>query len=203
VGFAAIRHKNPPTDREARESDLILANTLVRKRVFEKVGGFDQDQVPCEENLFYFRVRRGGHKTLYATKIACAHPAKPIFFPWARKVFFYATGRGAVSLREPKTFRVQYAIPSVFVLTIPCLGVLSPFLPPAGSLLLAIGAIYGALNLANALYIFLKSEKNPLILIASPIATFIVHASYGLGFLTGLLRFLIGKRRAVKMPSKH
>lgn len=203
VGFAAVRHKNLPSDREAHESNLILANTFVRKEVFQEIGGFDPTQVPCEENLFYFRLKKAGYKILYATKIACTHQAKPIFLPWARKIFFYATGRGMLSIRTPETFHLQYAIPSIFVLTIVGLGVLSFISSIARFLFVGIGITYGLLSLANAFYIFLKLERNPTILIATPVATFLIHVSYGLGFLAGLLRYLFGKREAVKMPSRY
>lgn len=202
VGFAAIRHKNLPSDREANEFDLILANTFVRKKVFQKVGGFDPNQVPCEENLFYFRLKKAGYKILYATKIACTHPAKPIFLPWARKIFFYATGRGMLSLKTPETFHPQYIIPSIFVLTIAGLGMFSFVSPTARLFLWGIGLTYCILNLVNTFYIFLKLERDPAVLIAVPIATFFVHISYGLGFLNGLLRYLFGKREPVKMPTK-
>lgn len=202
VGFAASRHRKLYPEQEANEFDLILANTFIRKSVFEKFGGFDKNQVPCEENFLYARVKNNGFKLLYTPKIACFHPAKPIFLPWARKVFFYATGRGLLVARASETFHIQYLIPTFFIFSLPILAIFSPSSLLAFSYLLAIILVYIFLSLANALYIFLKFERNPAILVVVPIATLAIHGAYGLGFLNGFLRYLFGKKEAVKMPTK-
>lgn len=202
VGFAASRHRKLYPEQEAHEFDLILANTFIRKSVFEKFGGFDKNQVPCEENFLYAKVKNNGYKLLYSPEIACIHPAKPIFFPWATKVFFYATGRGLLITRALETFHIQYFIPTFFIFSLPFLAIFSPFSLLAFSYLLAIILVYSVLNLGNAFYIFLKFERNPLILIIAPIATLIIHISYGFGFLSGLVHYFFGKGQTVKMPSK-
>ena len=129
--------------------------------------------------------------------------AKPIFLPWAKKIFFYATGRGSMIARAPETFHPQYLVPSLFIFSHPVLAALSPFSLLAFSYLIAIILVYTILNLGNAWYIFLKFEKNPLIFMVVPLGTFLIHLSYGFGFLKGFLHYLLGKRQAVKMPSKY
>lgn len=202
VGFAAPRHRCFYPERPANEFDLILANTFIRKNVFDKFGGFNKDQVPCEENFLYAKLNKNGYHLLYSPSIACTHPAKPIFIPWAKKIFFYATGRGLLVARAPETFHYQYLIPTLFIFSFFTLLVFSPFSLWAFSYLLAILLVYFLLTLLNSFYIFLKFERNPLILLVSPMATFIIHWAYGLGFLNGLFLYLIERRGAVKMPSK-
>lgn len=201
-GYAAPKFRDILPEKEADEFDLILANTFIKREAFEKFGGFDKDQVPCEENFLYAKLKNNSYKLLYSPKIACTHPAKPIFLPLTKKIFFYASGRGLLIARAPETFHLQYFIPTSFVFSLLFLAVLSPFSLLAFSYLLAIILVYSTLNLGNALYIFLKYEKNPLFFIVAPIATFVIHISYGLGFLNGLIRYLLGKKEAVKMPSK-
>jgi len=203
VGYAASKFRDVLPEKEANEADLILANTFIKRKVFKEFGGFDKDQVPCEENFLYAKLKNNGYKLLYSPKLACVHPAKPIFLPLAKKIYFYATGRGQLIIRAPETFHPQYFIPSSFIFSLFFLAVLSPLSLLASSYLLAIILVYSVLNLGNALYIYLKYERNPLFFIAAPMATFIVHVSYGLGFLNGLIRYLLGKREAVKMPSKY
>lgn len=202
VGYAASKFRDVLPEKEANEADLILANTFIKREAFKKFGGFDKDQVPCEENFLYAKLKKNGYKLLYSPKLACVHPAKPIFLPWAKKIYFYATGRGQLIIRAPETFHPQYLVPSSFILFLPFLTALSLFSLLAFSYLLAIILVYSVLSLGNALYIYLKYERSLLIFIVAPIATFVVHVSYGLGFLNGLIRYLLGKREAVKMPSK-
>ena len=203
VGFAAPRHRSLSPERQANEFDLILANTFIKRGVFEKFGGFDKDQVPCEENFLYAKLKNNGYNLLYSPTIACTHPAKPIFLPWAKKIFFYATGRGSMIARAPETFHPQYLIPSLFILSLSSLAILSPFSLLAFSYLLAVILAYTILTLANAFYVFLKFEKRLSILVIAPVASFIIHWAYGLGFLNGFIRYLLGEKKAVKMPSKY
>lgn len=202
IGFAAPRYRNLFPEQEADEFDLILANTFIKKKLFQKFGGFNKNQVPCEENFLYARLKTNGYKLLYVPKIACLHPAKPIILPWAKKIWFYAQGRGALVGRAPETFYFQYIIPSFFTLTFICLILASPFSLLAFSFLLALLLVYSTLNIINATYIYFKFEKNPLIFILAPLTTFIIHVSYGLGFLNGLIFYLLGNKKAVKMPTK-
>lgn len=201
VGPSAPRWRILYPEGEATPFDLILANTFVRKKSFEEVGGFDPDQVPCEENLFYYKLRNKGLKLFYTPKIACFHPSKPIFLPYTRKVFFYSIGRGMLLAREPKTFHLAFVTPSLFVIIPLILLILSPFFLLAFSYLLAILLIYSILNLAQALYIFCFRERDLRVFLAVPITTFMLHTSYGLGVLRGFLRYKLGKRKAVLMPN--
>lgn len=201
VGFAAARHRPILKEQEAREFDLILANTFIRKEAFEKIGGFDKSQVPCEENFLYAKLKQNGYKLLYSPKLASSHPAKPIFMPWAKKIYYYATGRGQMIVRAPETFHLQYFVPSFFFFSLLFLIILSFFSKIIFYSLLTFTFIYFLLNLINTFYIFFKFEKHPGILLAAPVATFMVHLSYGLGFFNGFLRFIIGKREAIRMPN--
>lgn len=200
MGFAAYRF-TAFDEKEATNSDLILANNFIRKYIFDKVGGFDKYQVPCEENLLYEKVRREGYKLLYVPKLACTHPSKPIFLPLARKVYYYATGRGLLIARAPQTFHFQYLIPSLFILFLIFLPIISMFFKPALWLLFIMLLAYLFLTIINSFLIFIRLEKNFLILVIGPLVTFVIHVSYGLGFLEGISRYLLNKRNAVKMLS--
>lgn len=201
IGFAAPRYRQLFPEKEASEFDLILANTFIKKSVFKKFNGFHDHQVPCEENFLYARLKKNHHQLLYVPSIACIHPSKSVIFPWASKIFFYATGRGSMLCRAPETIHPQYFIPSFFVITLIALPFLALFSPLASSLLTLFLATYLFFNLLNAAHIFFKFEPNPLIFILAPLTTFILHISYGLGFLYGSLRYLLGQTQASKMPS--
>jgi len=204
IGFASSRHKCLSKIKEAREYELILANNLLRKDIFLNLGGFDPDQVPCEENDLYLRIKKAGYKLIYAPGIFVWHRAKPIFFPWAKKIFFYATGRGLLLARRPKNLRLRYIIPSTFLMGLFLLSVLSFFSKEFFYLLIGILFVYILGNIINAFYIFFKFEKNPLVLLFSPPATFLIHSSYGLGVLFGIYKYISGSfKGGIKMKSKY
>lgn len=201
VGFAAYKFALFP-EHEACESDLILANTFIKKSVFNKLYGFNEHQVPCEENLLYAEAKKSGYKLLSTPHIACYHQAKPIFVPWAEKVFFYATGRGQMIGRAPRTLHVKFLIPSLSVISLPLLIILSFFYRPAAVFLLALMSVYIILVLINSFLFFIR-DHDLKILIVAPLAICLTHIAYGLGLLNGLLRYSVDKREALMMPSKH
>jgi GT2 family glycosyltransferase len=202
VGFAASRYRPVDCIKKADESNLILANTFITKSAFISCGGFEKDQVPCEENSLCFKMKKKGYNLIYSPKVTCNHPAKPILFPWAKKVFFYATGRGQLLARTPATFKIQFVIPSLFIFSLCILIPLSFFWILPRIIFLSTILTYLMLNLANALKLYFVAENNLAIIMVAPIATFIIHIAYGLGFGYGFFRYLSGKHGASKMPSK-
>lgn len=203
VGPSTPRWRDAYPEGNASPFHLILANNFVTKKAFKMVGGFAPDQVPCEENLFYYRLKNQGFRLFYTAKIACFHPAKPIFLPYAQKIFFYSTGRGMLLAREEKTFHPAFIIPSLFVISLLILITVSPFLKPAFLFLIFIMIVYWGLNFAQAFYIFLKRERNINILWAAPMATLLIHLSYGLGVLNGFVRYKLGKKNIIPMPNAY
>lgn len=200
VGPSAARWRILYAEGKANPFNLILANTFLRKKSFEEVGGFDSSQVPGEENLLYYKLQQKGAKLLYTPKIACFHPSKPIFLPLTRKVFFYSTGRGVLLAKEPRTFHYLFWLPTLFVVSLVFLPAFALFFRPALWLLGAMLASYWFLNLAQTLYIFWFRERDLRIFWAVPIATFLLHTSYGLGLLRGFLWYKLGKKSTFLMP---
>lgn len=192
VGQVAARYKKLKNSFETTGGHLILANTLVRRRAFEDVGGFDPKQVPCEEGYFCFRLRSRGYKLWYVPDIFVWHKAKPLFLPLLRKIFVYALGRGGLTARNPRTVKVPYIIPSLFVLSVLSLSLLSFAWIGFFYLFISVLGIYLASNFANALFLFFKFEKHPLVPLFAFVATPLIHFTYGLGVLYGMYVYLRG-----------
>jgi len=106
---------------------------------------------------------------------------------------FKALGRGGLMARNPKTTRFMYLVPTLFVLGIVTLSVLSLFSPQFFAALVVMFALYGVVNLANALFVFFKFERNLLVALLAFLATPLLHISYGLGLLWGVYAFYSGR----------
>jgi len=193
-GFASTRYKLQKNVQEVHEYGLIAANNVIRKDVFESVSGFDADQVLSEENDLYFRITQQGYKLLYVPEIYVWHRAKPIVLPLLKKVFFYATGRGILMVRKPKTFRLLYLIPTFFLLGSVFLPLASLFFGGAFIVLsFVVFLTYLVLNFLNSLLIFLRHHENPLLLPLVFFLTPILHNTYGIGMLYGMYLYLTGR----------
>ncbi|OHA65030.1 MAG: hypothetical protein A2667_03360 [Candidatus Wildermuthbacteria bacterium RIFCSPHIGHO2_01_FULL_47_27] len=198
------RYRAAKKTGEADDYNLILANNFVRKDAFLAISGFDVDQLPCEDYGLYSRLKKAGYKLIYAPEIAVRHHVKPLFFPFINKIFYFANGRSLLMLRHPETARLLYLIPSIFTLALAVVIPLGFFSIKFLYLLAGILSIYAVWILICAFYIFLKFEKNPLVFLYSPPAIFLAHLSYGLGFLHGIYKYLIGDYKGgIKSGGKY
>jgi len=184
--------------RKCDETELILANMFVRKKVFKKIKGFDIKQVPCEENELNNRIKKAGYTLLYVPDLVVEHRMRPLFLPFFKRVYFYAIGRGIMSCRFPETLKILYLVPSIFVLGI-FLGIFTSifnqfmrilfiFMLSLYFLVLLIGGIKECLN-----------KKDIRLLFIFIIGIFFHHVSYGLGFLRGVYSYLRGTWGAQKI----
>lgn len=93
TGKSSSRYAPKGEVRETDESELQSCNLAIRKEAFERVGGFP-DIIPCEENALLNSIQLAGYKLLYTPLAIVYHNRPKLFMPYARKMFFYGTGRG-------------------------------------------------------------------------------------------------------------
>jgi len=187
--------KKPKT---AIETDLVLSNMFARKNILININGFDGDQVPCEENELCYRIQKKGYKLLYTPDVIVWHRLRPLFLKFARRIFFYATGRGVMSCRYPDTFKTLFIVPSFFALGLILSPIILTSFPFFSFPFFSILFIYLLFNFYNTVSIY-KRERDKRLLFIIPIGFFIEHFFYGLGFISSVFFFLTGKWRKKKL----
>lgn len=198
-GFNYTRFYNTGRIYEAGENDFILCNNLIRKDCFLKVGGFDEAQMPCEENDLYHRIIKAGWKLFYVSEIEVVHNVKPPMV-MMRKVYWYAIGRGTFIVRRPEcNMKPRIFIPSLSLLFLCSFGVVSFFSLFARYALCAYALLYLLNMLQHLVFVWRKFNKNPLLWLVLPPITFLFHHSYGLGVIVGIAKGLFSKNKATKM----
>lgn len=198
-GFTYMRYYNTGTIYEAGENDLILCNNLIRKQCFLEIGGFDLEQMPCEENDLYHRIKEAGWKLFYVPDIEVFHCVKPPLV-MIRKAYWYALGRGTFMVKRLKcNLKPRLFIPSLSLLFFCLFGVLSFYFLFARVMVVAYFALY-ALNMAqHLLFVFKKFSKNPALWLVLPPIAFLFHHSYGLGVIVGIVEGLFFRKNESKM----
>lgn len=191
-GFASSRYTLSEKSYEAQEYNLLTANNFVRKDTFNSVSGFDAAQELSEENDLYFRMKQRGYKLLHVPEIFVWHRAKAIARPILQSIFFYATGRGVLMMRKPKSIKIIYLIPTLSVVLGMALLILAFFELRFLSALLMLTLLYGILDILNSMLIFLKHEKNLFVVLSVFFMTPLIHIVYGLGILYGVWLFATG-----------
>ena len=83
-------------------------------------------------------------------------------------------------------FSLRHLVPAIFVLTLILLAVIAIFQKIFWPILF-FGGIYLFMNITFSIYESIKNQSKSLILL--PVIYFIMHLSYGIGFLAGLVFF--------------
>jgi len=174
--------------------DYPSMNFLVRKKDFEKVGGFDSHFYPGEDTKLCHELVYGlGKKIIYAPDVLVYHHRRSLWRPYLKQIGGYGLHRGHFARVLPRTSRrLSYLIPVLFALgffsgppLILAARLLAPVLTPLlfWFYLFSLG-FYGLWLLATAFWVFLRSRNLAVALLTIP-AIFLTHLWYGLRFVQG------------------
>jgi cellulose synthase/poly-beta-1,6-N-acetylglucosamine synthase-like glycosyltransferase len=179
--------------------DYPSCNFIVRKDVFESVGGFDTPYWPGEDTFLCYKIVEKGLKMLYHPDILVYHHRRPLFRMHLNQIKSYALHRGYFAKKYPQTsLRWDYFIPSVFVIAILLWPLVSfsgwfksYYYPVMFSYLLAVlvNSIMIAVNQKSST---INTIKYFLFVIAGIIMT---HITYGVYCLSGLFAHRMPEER--------
>ncbi|MDP8265630.1 MAG: glycosyltransferase [Candidatus Aceula meridiana] len=168
--------------------DYPSCNFLIRKEIFDKVGGFDTKFWPGEDTFLCLKVLETGKKMYYHPKVLVFHHRRSLFKKHLSQIRSYAMHRGYFAKRYPKTsLRWDYFIPSAFVAFL----VVGPFIPWATDIYVPVVLFYITSCLLTSLILGFKAREGFLrkLRLVDLIFTGIVmsHIIYGIFFVKGLL----------------
>lgn len=146
-----------------------------RRKIFEKVGLFNEKLVRSQDMEFSQRLKKVGAKILLVPDVVAYYYPKDTLVGFLKHNL--KDGIWAVYplkfVRIP--FKLRHYIPLIFVLTLPVS--IYPYLPVS---------LYFSWKIA-------KREKDLKLLLALPVVFFVRHFSYGLGSIIGIIKLAIGK----------
>ena len=179
--------------------DFPSCNFLIRKDLFEQLGGFDKPFWPGEDTFLCLKAHNSGKKMVYDPKVLVFHHRRTLFKKHLIQIRNYAFHRGYFAKKYPKTsLCFEYFIPSIFVISFMIGGVVSLFSSFIKTIYLFVLAVYAVCIIVNSFRIaFSGKESYPnkiklaLLTISGIIFT---HFVYGIYFVKGLL--------AKKMPEE-
>lgn len=179
--------------------DFPSCNFLIRKNLFNQVGGFDKPFWPGEDTFLCLKVLEADKKMIYDPKVLVFHHRRSLFKAHFNQIKSYALHRGYFAKRYPRTsLRIEYFVPSIFTAGLLIGGFLSFFYFLAGTIYFSVLAVYLVLILGNSFSLSIREEESYinrvklLFLTISGIA--LTHITYGFYFIKGLM--------AKKMPEE-
>jgi glycosyltransferase involved in cell wall biosynthesis len=170
--------------KEGREvDDFPSCNLIVRREIFEELGGFNTQYWPGEDTKLCFEItHKLKKKIVYDPKVLIYHHRRRLFLPHLRQVWNYALHRGYFAKRFPATsLRPGYFLPSLLVVGLLTGPLLSAFSPAIQTIYIAGGSLY----LGGVLLSSLQKDLRliPLVFLGIPLT----HITYGIGFMKGMV----------------
>lgn len=156
------------------------------RRVFEKIGLFDEEFVRDQDDEFNYRLREAGGKILLSPKIRSEYIVRSTPAALWRQYYQYGFWKVRVMQKHPRQMKIRHFVPPAFALTI-FMSALSLILPYSSPLPFIVPFMYILANVVVSTSNASKDRRTDIFLLFFVFA--ILHLSYGIGFLVGLVRF--------------
>ncbi len=168
-----------------------VGTPIYPRHVFEKVGYFDEDLVRNQDDEFNFRVTKAGGKILFDTEISLKYYVRASVKGLWRQFFQYGYWKVFVNNKHNAITTSRQLIPPVFVLYILLFSSTLLIHPILFFVSLVPLFLYFLLGIYFSLKLGTKINEIIQIFCIFPI----LHFSYGLGYLAGILDFNFLKKK--------
>ena len=168
----------------------MLADTVpfpaYTRQIIERTGLYDEELIRNQDDEYNYRIRELGAKILLANDVRSTYFSRTSLKGLWRQYFQYGYWKVRVLQKHPRQMSLRQFVPPAFVLALfgSALLVFFPILRPLSSV---VSVIYLLANLGASFWT--ASRRGWASLAYLPLVFAILHLSYGLGFLVGLVKF--------------
>ncbi|QKJ64819.1 glycosyltransferase family 2 protein [Flavobacterium sp. M31R6] len=159
-----------------------------RKSIFEELGYFDEYLTRNQDDDFSFRLIKAGYKILLKSNISFKYYVRASFDKLFKQYRQYGYWKVYVNKKHKTVTTIRQLFPVLFLLSFPIFALL---------ILLNIKFVYVFLLeifsylLLNFFFAFQTNKFNLIHVSKQMYTCFVLHFSYGFGYLEGILDFLI------------
>lgn len=175
-----------------------VAFPAYHRHVFERIGLFNEELVRNQDDEFNFRLRKHGGRILLSPDVRSRYYSRSTFTSLWRQYYQYGMWKVRVMQLHPMQMSFRHFVPMGFVATVFALMALSPLSSIAVWALAAVLALYFTACVTAAAKV--AADTKVAVFPAVSASFVILHFSYGLGFLAGLMRFRKDWRSTVATP---
>jgi len=172
-----------------------LAYELARTEVFEKTGPYDERLQRTEDNDMHYRMQQVGYRLYYDPSIISWHNARDSLKGQLSQKWGNGVWIGRTLYIQPKCFAPRHLIPLAFTLVF----LLFLFLVPVSQI--PLGILFLVYLIFDLFFATKAAQEAPVgklpVFLLTPFLFPLIHFSYGLGTLYGLLTPIKGDKHAL------
>lgn len=186
LGSGPAQMRYLPHGEACEIDDWPSVNLLVRKDIFNDIGGFNSKYWPGEDTKLCLEIAKHGKKIVYEPKAVCYHHRSTTLRNHLRQVARYGLHRGHFARMFPDTsWRISYFLPTIALLIALFAAALAIKMP---SLRFIIGILLVAAIATAIVSGFVEAirVKKWYIALLYPLVFFLSHTTYGIMFVRGL-----------------
>ncbi len=190
VGGVTFRSKNS----KANFVDT-LAFGAYKRKIFEFIGGYDEDLIKNQDDEFNFRMNQKGYKIWLDPAIKSYYHSRDNFKKLFKQYYYYGFYKVRVIQKRRGFSSWRHLVPCTFVLGL-IFSIFHKFMNNESIILNSILSVYILLNIIFVIIEMskmknIKSNKIKLMTCLYLIISFFtLHFSYGIGFIFGSIYFI-------------
>jgi len=165
-----------------------------RKEVFARIGLFDEELVRNQDDEFNLRLIRNGGRILLAPQVVCRYYTRDSLRKLWRMYYQYGYFKPLVVRKVKGVMTLRQLGPPLFVLCLIAGALLAPWSRLAAAALPLFVALYASVVAGCALAAVRKHGWQAALGLCLVFPA--IHLSYGIGYLQGLVKFLVFRRCA-------
>lgn len=163
-----------------------------KREVFQRMGLFDEDLARNQDDEFNLRLIKNGGKILLVPDIVSYYYARDSLRKLWKMYFQYGYFKPLVVKKVGAVLTGRQLMPGIFVGSLIVSGIFSPIVKPSLWFFLLIASIYTIFNVSVSCLVGFKKGLKYISVLPLIFAT--LHLSYGIGYLKGILDFMILKK---------
>lgn len=170
-----------------------------RREVFERIGLFDEELIRNQDDEFNGRIKKNGGKIFLIPEVVIDYFARDNITKLSKMFYQYGLFKPLVNRKLGASATVRQFFPLLFVLLLMSTVVFFTFRLPFYEVLL--GGIGFYILLAISFAIIEGDSIHQAFLM--PILYFVLHSSYGWGYLKGIFQFRILRRPGISVEANR
>ncbi|MCK4678880.1 MAG: glycosyltransferase family 2 protein [Bacteroidales bacterium] len=176
---------------QIREVDTVPYGCFKRE-LFDRIGLFDEELIRNQDDEFNARIKKNGGKIFLIPGIKIEYFARDTIRKMIKMFFQFGCYKPLVNIKIGKPATLRQLVPPLFVLYLLSLILILVLKPDIILPALSVLTIYWIISALGSLVYAIKHKKSTFTILL-PIIFFLIHSSYGFGYLAGIINFLILK----------